>query len=875
MLESGTRLGAYEIVSRLGSGGMGEVYRARDTKLRRDVALKILPEALAKDPDRRARFTREAQVLATLNHPHIAAIYGVEDSTEITALVLELVEGPTLEDRIAAGALSVAEALKIAAQIADGLDAAHEKGIVHRDLKPANVKLSADGRVKVLDFGLAKAVIPDSLDASAPTTMATRTGGIVGTAAYMSPEQATGSGVDKRTDIWSFGCVLYEMLTGSRAFAGASMSDVMASVLTKDPDWSALRDSTPPGIRRLLRRCLEKDRPRRLRDIADARIEIEDAALPSIEPAQPRSRRMWLVSAGLAALVAIAVAAPYVYKFCCRSPSPEASTPVARFTIALPAGDRLVAPAIALSPDGQRVAYVALRNGTNRLFLRGIAELDAVMIDGSEGAGGPFFAPDGRAVAFFAGGKLKTVPVEGGRPGDVCDASSNRGGTWLADGTIVFAPTPVGPLFRVPAIGGTPTVFTRLAENEASHRWPQALPDGRTILYGAGPAATQTFWNEARIVAQRVENGERRVIVPRGTFPRVLAAGFIGYVQTNRLFALPFDAARLEATGPPVPLERMLQSGAGSAAVTISQTGVLAYVPSDGPASYSLAWVDRRGTVTPIAVNVSLQGQPRLSPDGTRIAYTAPDSDTDIWIFDVARGTPTRLTVGGGNQWPIWTPDGQRIAFLSTRMGLGGTLLKPADGNGPEERLTENGMPYSWSPDGRTLAIVAFTQTGGYDVEFLPMDTRKPQPVFPQTPFVEHMPAFSPSGRTFAYTSNESGRNEVYVRAYPGPSERWRVSVDGGDEPVWSRNGRELFFRNGSDIMAVDVRAGGADFSAGPPHRVVTGRFTPGGDRANYDITPDGGRFVMVVPSSAGVPTPQLTVVLNWFGAIRDRLRRP
>jgi serine/threonine-protein kinase len=880
VLVAGDRVGPYKILSVLGAGGMGEVYRAHDATLRRDVAIKILPPVFAANPERLARFDREARVLASLNHPHVASIYGLEEAAGGRALVLELVEGETLAERIARGAVPATEALTIARQIADALEAAHEKAIIHRDLKPANIAVTPDGTVKVLDFGVAKLQGSDGsgLDVTqspALTVGGTREGLVPGTAAYMSPEQARGQAVDKRTDIWAFGCVLYEMLTGRSPFAGATVPDTMAAILEREPDWRLLPEPVTPNIRRLLQRCVEKDPKRRLHDIADARIEIEDAtsepskpghtgAKPATPHASPRTLLAWSLTSLVVAFV-VATAALWRLK-------PEPAATVARFTIA-PAADEILPnfPSVAISGDGARVAYVATRGEQSWLFLRGIAEVESTLVSGSDGAAAPFFSPNGQWVAFFAGGKLKKVSVIGGTPAVVCDAPSQRGGAWAPDDTIVFAPLGRGGLVRVPAAGGTPTELTHLSEHEGSHRYPQVLPDGKAVLFAAGPAGTATYWNEAHIVVQSLTSGERRVLVPRGTYPRYIGTGHVVYVEASALFALPFDARRLESLGTPLPLsERVVQSPAGSAALDVSRTGSLVYARSAGPSADSLVWVDRHGNVDPTGLSVATQSQPRVSPDGKRVAYMVAQPDTDIWVYDVARRTTTRLTSGGGNLWPIWTPEGQRITFSSVRTGAAASFWKPADdANGREEQLTTDGFAQSWSSDGKTLAFINIGPATGSDIWLLSLVDRKPRP-FLQTSFTENMPAFSGDGRWIAYVSNDSGHSEVFVRAYPGPSPRWQVSRGGGDEPVWNHNSRELFFRHGDDMMAVEVSPQ-TSFTAGTPYRLFTGQFTPGLDRANYDAMPDGQHFVIVKPTGVVLP-PRVNITLNWIEELKQRV---
>jgi serine/threonine-protein kinase len=889
-LTSGRRLGPYEILALLGAGGMGEVYRARDTKLGRDVALKVLPEAFAKDPERMARFRREAQVLATLNHPHIASIYGLEDSGGVRALVMELVEGPTLAERLKPGAIPVEEALPIARQIAEALEAAHEKAIVHRDLKPSNVKVTPEGKVKVLDFGLAKAFAGESsaTDLSQSPTVtagATREGVVLGTAAYMSPEQARGKPVDKRTDVWAFGCVLYEALTGRQAFSGETVSDTIAAILGRDPDWQALPASTPAAIRRLLRRCLERDPKRRLQAVGEARIAIEDTLSGTAEvgevrepPLQNVSRRAMLWSLGGLAALSIGVALWTLL----RAPSP-ATRQIARLVVNVPPGDRL-APGplshIALSPDGSRLVYVARGVGTNQLYVRPIDRFEAAPIPGTAGAGSPFFSPDGQSVGFFAEGKLKKVSLGGGATLTLCGAPNNRGGGWGPDDTIIFAPSIITGLFRVSAAGGTPAPLTTVdrEKGEFGHRWPETLPGGKAVLF---TILTGTSFDDARIGVLSLETGERRVLVQGGTYARYVPTGHVVYARAGGLLAVPFDLKRLEVTGPPVSILDGVSMNPtyGSAEFSISAEGSLAYVPGGSSGGERmLLWVDRTGAAQPLPTPLRSYMSPRLSPDGTRLAVAITGANAGVWVYDLGRGTLTRLIESPNFiTWPIWTPDGKRITFQSAQSApssLLSTFWMPADGSDAAEPLTTSEkyrMPGSWSPDGRTLAFTETDPTTGFHIGVLTLEgDRKTRP-FLQTPSNDGGPAFSPDGRWLAYQSGESGRWEVYVRPFPGPGGKLQISTDGGTEPVWARNGRELFYRNGDKMMATAVEAK-PTFSAAKPRLLFEGHFEAyiNSFDPNYDVSSDGRRFLMVKASEQESAATQLNVVLNWS----DELRR-
>jgi Tol biopolymer transport system component len=883
----GTRLGPYEITSAIGAGGMGEVYSARDRRLNRNVAMKVLPDLFAHDTERLARFEREAKLLASLNHPNIAAIHGLEESGSTRALVMELVEGPTLAERIAAGPIPLDEALTIAKQVAEALEYAHDHNVIHRDLKPANVKVTAEGTVKVLDFGLAKAMSGDLHESdmsNSPTLSmdATRQGVILGTAAYMSPEQARGKTVDRRTDVWAFGCVLYEMLSGRQPFQGEDITEVLAAVINKDPLFDGLPAKTPPTIRSLLRRCLEKNVRRRLSHVAEARMVIEDV-LSGAAPAEPgggaaessrkRRRPAQVISlvAGLLAVVAIAVLATWYLK-----PSPP--RPVTRTTVNLPPGVELAAldlPAVAISSDGRQLAYVATRNNVRQIYLRPMDGFETRPISGTESANAPFFSPDGQWIGFAAAGNLKKILVSGGAALTLASVGAERGATWAGGGTIVYTPTTASPLQQVLDAGGAPKPLTRLETGEITHRWPEILPGGDTVLFAAGQSA-----NTLQLAAYSLRTGKRKMLALSGTSPHYARSGHLIYAQQGSLMAVPFDAQRLQITGTPVPVvEGVLQSaGNGFAQYALSADGSLVYIPGSIQATQrKLVWVDRKGAELAVAAPARPYRYPRISPDGQRVAVTIEEAESNVWLYDLRRDTLSRLTFEGGiNLLGAWTPDGKRIAYASIREG--GTqnpFWQPADGSGAAERLGTSEFsttPSSFSLDGQLLASVQIRPDTGYDIDVTNLSDHKINQ-FLRTRFFEGAPGFSPDGRWLVYVSDQSGRLEIYVQPYPGPGGKWQISTDGGTEPTWSRNGREIFYRSGNKMMAVDI-AMQPSFSPGKPHMLFEAEYVPTpASFPNYDVSPDGQRFLVLKPDiSARAASTQINVVLNWAEELKRRV---
>jgi serine/threonine protein kinase/Tol biopolymer transport system component len=913
---AGHRVGPYEIIAPLGAGAMGEVYRARDTKLNRDVAVKVLPERFSLDPDRSARFTREAQLLATLNHPNIGAIYGLDESNPSTrsgqaavrALVLELVEGPTLADRIARGSIPSNEALPIARQIAGALEAAHEKGIIHRDLKPANIKIAPDGVVKVLDFGLAKVWdgAPQTDLASSPRLTATNLGErtILGTPTYMSPEQARGQALDRRTDIWAFGCVLYEMLTGRPPFAGETVSDTLAAILEREPDLTRLPAASPPPIRRLLRRCFEKDRTRRLADMADARLDIDDAlngseidapVTPSLS--RRRERLTWAFSLLLVGLTAAIVG-------WAARPAATPETTKAILSVA-PSGDssggnpleqriaseRPTRTAVALSPDGKTLVFSAIWGGRPQLYARAMDQFAATPIPGTGGGYSPFFSPDGQWVGFAADGELRKVRLSGGPAVPLGEASALFGASWGDDGTIVYATQRNGGLWRVPDAGGTPESLTTPPPGEYSHRLPHMLPGSRAVIFTIvkGP----TLWEDTQIVVRSLETGTQKVLINGGADGRYVSTGHLVYVRLGTLMAVPFDPVRLAVTGAATGviddvmqaadrnLSYMHNTLAGQ--FTVSDTGALVYLTGGAVAAGHnlLAWTDRHGTSHVLPAPPHSYSGPRLSPDGQRVAVYTRDP-RGVWSFDLTRGVLSPVTVDGRSDHGLFAPpDGKRIAFRSGD-GEGNLFLKAADGSGAIEPLTtspRSQTPSSWTPDGTTLAFMEEGESRGFfqfDVWLLSIADRTTRPLI-HTEANEMTPEFSPDGKWLAYVSSVSGIYQVYVQPYPGPGERHQISINGGEQPAWRADGRELFFvQNGGynsggvpTMMSVDIATAPA-FRIGTPRALFESPALYMSWGRSYDVAKDG-RFLLTPDKEAtrNLPPAQMRFEQHWFEELK------
>jgi Tol biopolymer transport system component len=908
-LTPGTRLGVYEVIAQIGEGGMGQVYRARDTKLNRDVALKVLPDAFASDAERLARFTREAQTLASLNHANIAHIHGLEESGGVRALVMELVEGEDLSQRIVRGAIPIDEALPIARQIAEALEAAHEQGIIHRDLKPANIKLRPDGTIKVLDFGLAKAMEPptgSSLGPSMSPTITspamTQSGTLLGTAAYMSPEQASGKPVDRRTDVWSFGVVLWEMLTGTRLFDAETLSHTLADVLRLPIEFDTLPPETPRAIRELLRRCLDRDVRSRLRDIGEARIVLENAANPAradgAEIPHELSRQdshhvAWMI----AAVLAFALGAGGFLWW--RSTQPVYQ-PLIRLSVDL--GPEAVAGArttALLSPDGTRIVFPARGpNGVVQLATRTLDQATATPLSGTEGGSDAFFSPDAQWIGFFADGELKKVAVQGGTPVTLCDVESPAGGSWGEDGNIIFSPTQ-GSLMRVSSAGGAPQRLIGMASQDAIRSWPQVLPGGRAVLY---TESTNPFsWEDADISVASLETG-RSTIVRRGGYsgryvPSPYGTGYLLYVHQGTLFAVRFDPGRLETSGTPAPLLGDVAGNAteGSGQFDASLKGSFVYVSGKAAneSSYPIAWMNSSGKTAPLLVKPGGYGAPRFSPDGRRLVFTAPGhGGSDVWVYDLERDTSTQLTfTGHANLEIAWAPDGKHLVFGTTTAGVAALWWMRSDGSGEPQMLLERkntgvGLrPQSFTPDGRRLAFDDNTATlTGVEIWTLPLDLRDPEHPVPGRPepflttAIRQVDAtFSPDGKWMAYSSNESGGlDEIFVRPFPGPGGKWRVSTGGGKFPMWSRVGRKLVFLSMADfrIMVANYTVQGDSFNPEKPRvwsdrRVLLPNFIH-----VLDLHPDGTRLAVFPRPDAEAVTGNLhvTFLLNFFDELRRRV---
>ena len=859
------RVGVYEIGTPLGSGGMGEVYRARDTRLDRHVAIKFLLESAAHDPDRLVRFDREAKVLASLNHPHIAQVYGLEGSGSTPALVMELVEGPSLADRIAQGPLPLGEAVSVARQIAAALEAAHELGIIHRDLKPANIKLRADGTVKVLDFGLAKLADPSPLSSNATALTSpgmTGAGVVVGTPAYMSPEQARGQAIDSRTDVWAFGCVCYEMLAGRRAFAGDTASDAISAVLMKDPDWTALPQDTPVAVRRLLRRCLARDVAHRMRHAGDVRLELEEITsgqnvegAPTSETSPARTRLLPWAIAAISGATALALG--YLLWGNSRTIT-VADAPPTRLELSMPPGLELFpsnASTVVTSPDGRSIAFVGTSGGSRQLFLRRLDQFDSTPLPGTVGTTTSAFCTDGRFLAFLtAGGELKTVSLTEGLVTTLTTDASVLYGVACTSERIVF--TRAGELWTVPRAGGGPKRLTTRAAGEQTHAWPSALPDGHAVFFTVESSAG------TRTEAVALPSGERRVVLSQARLAKLGPEGRLFFYRDDRLLSAPFDTTTWSVTGTPAPvLDEVPDLGGGTPVGDVSPAGLMVFAPYTP--QRQLVWVSRDGAEQPLSDTPRSYLNPRLSPDGTRLLFQAGG----IWVQDLRRNVIERVATlsTAANAFPIWMPDGATVIH---RSGLG-LRVQSTENNSQGRTLegtTEFDYPGSVAPDGQTLVLQRSSPDTSFDVLVAPFnDSARATPLV-KTPAYEAGARPSPDGRWLVYVSNESGRNEIYVRPFRGTDRRWQVSSGGGSQPVWNPNGREIFYRIGDKMMAVTMTPAGNELQLSRPQQLFARSYAYGAGItiANYDVSKDGQRFVMVRDDTT---VGRLRVILNWQSA--------
>ena len=883
----------YRLIEKVGEGGMGVVWRALDTHLDRDVALKVLPDGIAAEPERMARFEREAKLLAVLDHPNIAAVYGLHEADGQRFIAMEYVPGEDLAERLTRGALPTEDALDIGRQVAEALEAAHEQGVIHRDLKPANIKCTPEGKVKVLDLGLAKALVAET-SADAPsislsptvTSAGTIAGTLLGTAAYMSPEQAKGRAVDRRADIWSFGVVLHEMLTGRKMFEAETISETLAAVLRDEVKIDGLPDGVPASVTALLKRCLDRNPRTRLRDIGEARIALSgDVAVgsePAVEaatavaPAKGSSLLPWALVVLLAVVAALASWRA--------SSGPSGGSELLTLIAPIPndLGQTNVQEGVlALSSDGKALALVLLRENTQMLYVRKIDRDELIELPGTETALTPFFSPDGEWIGFFKDGKLKKVPTTGGSPITLCDAlGSNRGATWGTDDIITFAPHYTRPLLRVSAAGGEPTEFTSIdsAKGERTHRWPHAVPGEDLVLFTVGTIDSPEGYDDARIEAIRPSSGERRTVLERASMARYVSTGHLVFGRDGFLFAVPFDVDSLEVRGDPVPVVENVLGVPGSGVVHagFARNGLLAYFADTGGTQDSrLVWRNRDGATEPLPTPHANYQEPRISPDRKQIVTTVQDGPkSDVWTYGFEQGSLTRLTFEGQNRRPIWAPDGRRIAFASVRgNALSSTYVKAADGSGPAEllyspeqlKLHDAGtvIPRSWTSDGQEL-IVQYADENSQNIGSI--SAGEELRVLAATPGTELDPVLSPNGRWLAYCSDETGEFQIFVQAFPGPGGKWQISSSGGNRPQWSPDGTELFYRQQSNLWGVSIDDAGGSFRSGQPEIVFDDLVARGSD---FDVF-DSDRFLLVEEVGGDNAPVGVTVVVNWL----DELER-
>jgi Tol biopolymer transport system component len=864
-LSAGTRLGPYEILAAIGAGGMGEVYRARDTKLDRDVAIKVLPGSFALDGDRVARFAREAKALASLNHPHIAAIYGIEEQGPSRALVMELVEGEDLAQIVSRGPIPVTDALPLARQIADALEAAHGQGIIHRDLKPANIKVKSDGTVKVLDFGLAKAISPaesnESAVANSPTltARATQMGVILGTAAYMAPEQAKGRAVDKRADIWAFGALLYEMLAGVRAFKGDDVTEVLAAVIKDTVDVGALPSTIPVRLKELIARCLERDPRKRQRDAGDILLELGaiEMRLSETAPAESGRRKTFVVTA-LVATGALATGA--ALGVLSRQPAATADAAPVRLSVVAPGGELAMWPQ--MSPDGRVVVFFS----GGRLYQRSLAGFEAVAIPGTDGAGVPMMSPDGRAIAFVSGGELKRVSLAGGDPVTLADIRTMPGGAWGPNQEILYSQAWASGLWAVSAVGGGTT--RRVTEpdrskGERGHWRPQFLPDGKRAIFTIMMASTGV--NDARVAILDVSTGAYRPLFP-GTDGQYLRSGHILFFHGGAWRLVPFDVAAERTTGEPVTVLQdaygvLPDGGSIGTLLSVSDTGAVAYLPGPTIPRRELVWMDRSGSVEPVGLPAATIFDGALSPDDRRVAIARLEAGTyQLWVADLSRNTEDRVNVKGSNFAPLWDPTGEWLAFISERKGQYDAFIARPDGSGERALLEQDHdeQPRAWSRDGRIL-VKEWKPDGNLTAVVVDATSGKTGEII----FRSAAPSdvqLSSDDRWLLYASSMTGRSEIYVRAFTAASAAVRVSTRGGFNPIWSPNAQEVFFRSGSTLMSASVRGSGGRPEIGEPQRV----FDLPPSSLLFGVSKDGKRFLVGRLAGPDRP-PGVRVVLNWF----------
>ncbi len=862
-LTAGSRLGPYEILAPLGAGGMGEVYRARDTRLERTVAIKVLSGELSHDSTRRERFQREAKALSGLNHPHICTLHDIGNDGGTDFLVMEYLEGERLAERLKKGALPTEQLLRVGVEIADALNKAHRLGIVHRDLKPANIMLTKSG-VKLLDFGLAKLVVAamslspvagEDAEATAMPTASqglTAEGTIVGTLHYMAPEQLEGKEAATHSDIFALGAVLYEMATGRKAFEGKSSASVIAAILTVEPlPVRSFQPLAPPALERLIQRCLAKDPEERWQSAHDLKLELEWLAEKGSEPEVPLARASVGVQPSRAMRLAVAL-------------SPHAPLVI---------GER---HALALSPDGMWLVYGGLSGERKRLYLRMMEQTQPKPLDGTENGSGPFFSPDGRWIGFFARGKLKKVGTSGGTPVVICDAPESRGATWGPDDTIIFAPSQSSGLWQVQAAGGSAAGLTipDVDAREVTHRWPHFIPGSQALLFTVGRTGSASY-DEAAIAVKFLDSGEQQIVIERGTDARFVPPGHLVFARGGSLLAVPFDPNSCRARGSPVPvLEGVMTETTGSAQWSCSEAGSVIYVPGGRRGTaHHLVWVSRRGEVQALPGPPRAFEEPRLSPDARRIAVGVRASTSDVWIYDLKRNTLMRLTYEGDNFAPIWMPDAKSLAFSSNRKGPSNVFWMRADGSGPAETLLESEfdqVPGSWSPQGRLLALSEYHPETGVEILVVPIQKNRQAVRVPPAGFNKWSPAISPDGRWLTYASDESGEPEVYLRPFPRLGEKIQVSNNGGGEPVWAKSGKELFYRNAESVMAVALRAG-PRLRVSKPRRLFENAFVGGGAAVyvpNYDISADGRLFLMLKEAEEQTTFRQVEIVLGWVGSL-------